>query len=348
MNTQNRFHLRWVIVAALAAALGLFSSCKQLTMSIGAEDTIIIMASREDQLHLEPLMTNIFGRELATPAPEPAYKIKWAYPEEFEKFQHFKNVVVASLISPADSTGDYLMRTLLGSERMDEIYAGGNPVFITKNFYARDQIFMAFTARDAIHARQELGRSGEWIFDQFDAMSRDRLLKRTYRYGENSELADELQEKYGWRMKIQKDYVLVKEKPEDNFVWFGRGYPYRWLSVHWIDDANSIAITSDWAWDKMAFVAEELYATIFIDTLFRSNHAIEVNGREVRVQRGVWAHKKEPAGGPFMTYIFRDREARRIYFVNGLVHNPGRNKVVMMRRIEGIARTLDVLAATEE
>lgn len=336
------------MVAGLAVALGLFSSCKQVTMSVGAEDTIIIMVSREDKLHLEPLLTNIFGRELATPAPEPAYKIKWAYPEDFERFQHFKNVVVASLISPEDSTGDYLLRKLMGPERMTEIYAGGNPIFIAKDFYARDQIFMAFTARDAIHARQELGRLAEWIFNQFEAMSRDRLLKRTYRYGENSELADELQAKYGWRMKIQKDFVLIKEKPDENFVWFGRGYPYRWLSVHWIVDANAIAITSDWAWEKMEAVAEELYASIYIDTLFRSNHAIEVNGHDVRVQRGVWAHEKEAAGGPFITYIFRDRAADRIYFVNALVHNPGRNKVVMMRRLEGIVRTFDVLALKEE
>lgn len=107
-------------------------------------------------------------------------------------------------------------------------------------------------------------------------------------------------------------------------------------------------ITSDWAWAKMEAMAEELYETIYIDTLFRSNHAIEVNGHEVRVLRGVWAHEKEAAGGPFFTYIFRDREADRIYFVNGLVHNPGRTKVVMMRRIEGIARTLDILASTKE
>lgn len=89
----------------------------------------------------------------------------------------------------------------------------------------------------------------------------------------------------------------------------------------------------------MEFVAEKLFGTIYLDTLFRSTELAAENGHTVFVLRGVWGHREEVAGGPFFTYIFRDQTQNRVYFVTGIVFNPGGSKTMLLRRQEVIIRT---------
>jgi hypothetical protein len=155
----------------------------------------------------------------------------------------------------------------------------------------------------------------------------------------NKKLTKELEQKYDWRMEVPHDYITVKEKPERHFVWLGRGFPYRWLSIHWIDQAESITITPEWAWEHMEYIADSLFASIYIDTLFRSSELGDENGHNLYILRGVWAHRKETAGGPFFTYVFRDPEQNRIYFLTGIVFNPGGSKNLIIRQQEVVIRT---------
>lgn len=310
---------------------------------LGQENVVVILASEEDRPLLEPLFEDVFSRVLATPAPESYFQVKWAQPIEFEDYQHYKSLIVASLSNPADSSGDLLIRRILGSERITEAMEGGNPIFVASDYLAKGQMFMALSALDAIQAHNEMERLSAWIFDQFEQQLRLRLHDFIYRMRGNKKLTQELEEKYDWRVEVPHDYILVKEKPEKQFVWLGRGFPYRWLSIYWLDEAEDIAITPEWSWQRMEFIADSLYASVYIDTLFRSSELGDENGHNLYILRGVWAHRKETAGGPFFTYIFRDHEQDRIYFLTGIVFNPGGSKNLIIRQQEVVIRTFHTL-----
>ncbi len=316
-----------------------FAGCNYRAPVIGREDVLVILVSDEDRPLLEPLLTDVFGRELATPAPEPFFKILWASPAEFETYQRYKSLIIASLAHPADSTGDVLVRKILGRERVADAMAGGNPIFVATDFLADGQMFMGLIALDAIHAQRELFTRKSWIFEQFDHQMGVRQSKVVYRHGEKKSLIREMEGKYGWGLRIQNDYIVVKEKPEENFVWLGRGYPYRWLSVHWVERGDTARISPEWGWRHMEYIADELFADIYVDSLFRSSEAGQENGHNILILRGVWGHKQQVSGGPFFTYVFRDVQQNRIYFITGLVFNPGGLKSLLIRRQEVIART---------
>lgn len=306
---------------------------------MGQETVLVILVSEEDRPLLEPLLLDIFGRTMATPAPEPYFTIRWASPLDFETFQHYKSLVIASLSNPADSTGDVLVRSILGEERVAEAMQGGNPIYVTSDLLARGQIFMGLSALDAIHAQKELYRLRAWIFDQFEQQLRIRQYRAIYRHREQKKLARELEEKYDWRLRIQHDYIPIKERPDSNFVWLGRGYPYRWLAIHWVEQADTATISPDWTWRHMEYIVDSLFADIYIDSLFRSSELGDQNGHTIFILRGAWGHHQEVAGGPFFTYVFRDREQNRIYFITGVVFNPGGPKALLIRQQEVISRT---------
>ncbi len=314
-------------------------SCNIKPPAIGQEDVLVIITSDEDRPLLEPLLTKVFGREMATPAPEPVFKIKWASPYEFEDYRHYNSLVVASLSNPVDSTCDLLVRRILGAERVEQALLGGNPIFVATDYLAKGQIFMGLTAHSAIHAQLELERLQTWIFDQFEQQLRLRQYKIVYKYKVEKKLMAQLEEQYDIGLNIQHGFIIVKEKPEQNFIWLGRGYPYRWLGIHWIEHGDSARIDPAWAWERMEYIAEELFGDIYIDTLFRSIELGMEQGHEIMIQRGVWGHNQQTAGGPFVNYLFRDRVQNRIYFLTGVVFNPGRSKVLLIKWLETILRT---------
>ncbi|UCH09270.1 MAG: DUF4837 family protein, partial [Fidelibacterota bacterium] len=278
-------------------------------------------------------------RTMATPEPEPYFKVRIASPVDFEIFQHYKSLVIASLSNPVDSTGDILIRRILGEERVNEAMAGGNPIFVASDFLARGQIFMGLTALDAIHAQKELARLRVWIFDQFEQQLRARQAEAMFKGREHKKLSRELDEKYNWSMRLQRDYLKIKELAESQFVWLGRGFPYRWLAVHWINDTTKINITPEWTWNRMEYIADSLFADIYIDSLLRSTELGDQNGHTIFITRGVWGHREQVGGGPFYSYVFRDSEQGRIYFIIGVVFNPGSPKSLLILQQEVIART---------
>ncbi len=326
------------LAAALTAAL-LSMACDYKPPVVGQADVLVIITSDEDRPLLEPLLMDIFGRTMATPAPEPFFKVLMAPPEKFERYRRYKSLIVASLANPADSSGDLLARRILGPERELAALAGGNPIFVARDFMARGQMFMGILALDAIQVQTELERLGSWVFDQFEEQLRVRQKVVMFRKGDNEDLSDSLAAEYGWRMRLEKDYLRIKDRPEVSFVWLGRGYPYRWLSVHWVEQADTVRLSRAWAWQRMEHIAGKLFTVITIDTLFRTTELGIENGREILILRGVWAHAQQVAGGPFVTYVFRDREQQRIYIVTGLVFHPAGSKVLLIKRQEIMMRT---------
>ena len=299
----------------------------------------MVVASPADRILLEPLLEKVFEKVMATPQPEPYFRLLWRDPEEFLRYQHSKGLIVAALATPADSSGDILIRKLLGEERVTAAMEGDNPIFMSSDHFSRGQLFMGLAAFDAIHAQEELRRLGSWIVNRFEEQLRVRQLQAIYSHNEQKKLSRQLKDKYGWHLRIQHDYIIIAERREGDFVWLGRGIPYRWLSVHWIENADSIRLDPAWAWERQEYIARERFQDIYIDSVFRSTELSRENGHGIYILRGVWGHREEVTGGPFCAYIFRDRQQNRIYFLNGIVNNPGGMKAMLVRQQEVIMRT---------
>jgi len=127
-RTSKAILSSWLLIATAGI---LVVDCNYTPPVLGQEDVLVIIASVEDRPLLEPLLMDVFDHTMATPAPESYYQIRWESPVDFEDFQHYKNLIIASLAFPSDSTGDILIQKILGEERVAEAREGGNPIFVS-------------------------------------------------------------------------------------------------------------------------------------------------------------------------------------------------------------------------
>lgn len=160
-----------------------------------------------------------------------------------------------------------------------------------------------------------------------------------YKRMEQKELADELWQKYRWQMRIQHDYIIIKEQPERSFIWFGRSFPYRWLSVQWIDDPVTKVVDGRMAIDLIRDYPSAYYEQVNFTRYYEQIERTTFNGRQAWRAEGLWEHKKDVKGGPYVSYIFYDEETDRIYHINYLIHHPSGKKMLSLRQMDIMSRT---------
>jgi hypothetical protein len=71
--------------------------------------------------------------------------------------------------------------------------------------------------------------------------------------------------------------------------------------------------------------------TEFITTKFYGQYAKRI--------RGIWKANNLTLGGSFISYVFVDNKTNRLYYLDGFVVSPGRNKREPLRELEVILKT---------
>ena len=110
-------------------------------------------------------------------------------------------------------------------------------MYLDRDLYARDQIFVVINAVDEDHLNYQFNRNKELLhahFDQFNNRTNRFLFKDSQEDEENKLKTD-----FSWNIKVPWGWEVLKRDGKKNLFWMGAEYPYRWLSVHW-EEGNII------------------------------------------------------------------------------------------------------------
>ena len=91
-------------------------SCTSLKDSVGPNNLITIVVSPEDEEIINLYLLPLFKKSIRTPIDENLYEIDIVNPTKFNKKKYHKNIIIASISEPVDSTGDLLY------DKFNEIY----------------------------------------------------------------------------------------------------------------------------------------------------------------------------------------------------------------------------------
>lgn len=313
--------------------------------AVGIENQILIFVSDEDKPYVQSLVDTVFGRVVYTPRPEPIFELTFSDPKQFgeKKFNH--NILVISIFDPPDSTGDILVRSLLPKDQYNSAKKGKNHIFARKNRFSKGQVVAILAAENIEILLESIEEKERWLFDQFNIPYLERQKKHMFKRLEQKELSREFSEKYGWRMRIQHDYLIMKEDTEHNFIWLGRAFPFRWISVKWIENASEIALNTEIATDMIVELPQYFTEKIrFTDYHFKIEETFFNQWQAWRAE-GLWAHLDKVKGGPFVSYVFYDGVSDRIYHINFLIYNPGNPKIVLLRQMDIMVHTFSVIGS---
>ena len=144
---------------------------------------------------------------------------------EARNINKYGNIIITSLDFPKDSTGDYLMARITKNHKKDA------SLFILENIYANNQILCGIHSLDAIAMEKEIENNGEWILYKFRNMVELRMKNKIFKHGINDSLSNVVLDYFGYSLDLQPDYKIIKADSVKPFLWIGRGYPYRWISI---------------------------------------------------------------------------------------------------------------------
>ncbi|MBH31542.1 MAG: hypothetical protein CMG71_06070 [Candidatus Marinimicrobia bacterium] len=326
-----------VFVTILAGLV--FAGCDYKPRAGGVENQLHVVASFEDLPHIKAVIDSVFGRAVYTPAPETYFDITYIDPYAFDEVKRSHNLLVVSVQGIQDSTADRIARSVLPPDQLDQATGGANQVFSTKDFFARGQVFSLVVGQRPIDLINGLREKGSWLFRQYDKAFIKRQTEHVFKRREQKDLAEELWEKYQWRLRIQHDYLIIREQRDRNFVWIGRAFPYRWFAVNWIDAPRSKKIDHLIATEMVNDFPMAYYSKIKFTDSYQRTEPVELSGWDAWRVEGLWEHTEDIKGGPFISYVFYDQVTDRLFHINLLVYSPGQKKILSLRQMEIMAHT---------
>ena len=72
----------------------------------------------------------------------------------------------------------------------------------------------------------------------------------------------------GYSIDLQIDFQLIKSDSINSFVWVGRGYPYRWITLH--KTKKEYYLTAESAWNNLNISLEIFMPDVKISEKFKN------------------------------------------------------------------------------
>ena len=327
---------KWFIILL---SLFLIFSCSLKPRGWWEEGIIAVMADSTDWEALSGLLRSTFEHVVRTPQIEKSYILKYVSKDDFSRYSEYRYLILAATLESNGEIGEIVTKALRNPEVRKGVEDGEYYVIPYPNQWAKDQLMVILVAKDMVTLREKIENNSDFIYGIFDADFQSRLVEDMFERGEQKDLENRFMTTYSWEIRLQRDYHLVQEFPNEGFLWFRRMYPERWIFIRWIDGGDTTQLSPEWVVGERNRIGAEYYGGDRIEQEYLFSYRSTFLGRDAQITTGLWGNDLKVAGGPFRNYTFYDPLARRTYMIDVAVWAPGRDKVPFLRRLDVIAHT---------
>lgn len=305
----------------------------------------ILLVVDTSHLHLElgKTLKDVFLEPFpGLPQPETPFSLTRINYVAFKNlFKKHKTVLFVVPFDDGKSSG--YMNEILGDETVSTLIQKGKQIHFMENVFAKNQQMIFIFGNTQKDVALALEKYKGLLFDRINEKEEERVSKDLYGVGEDKKIAGILKEDFDFSIKIPKDYKLVKAKST-----------FTWLRLAKEEYDYNILIS------KMPYSSEAQFDSAYIGE-WRQNLGIDVNSGDTssskilqtiypidaRVisepykieHRGLWKLKNNTMGGPFISYVMASKNRQFIYYVEGFVAAPGKDKRELIRELEVILKT---------
>ena len=315
----------------------LIFGCAGKKDSLGTDDEIRVICSKIDEPVIKDYLASVFDDTIYTPAPEPLFKLIFSRPEHYENLKEYAQVIIAAVNRNSTNPGYRLLKKLLPEGQLNNS-EDDNPVLLTRDLHAKDQVYAVINASNKEHLFNYLDKNKGLLRKHYDEQFK--LRGSRFLFNDNqTQIEEKINEDYGWFLKIPWGWEVLRNDDKMNFFWMGSEYPYRWMSIKW-DNGNNINDGLSLGKQIWNFPINHYKSIRFNENRFKLDR-IYFNDYKGWQCSGIWESMDslDAKGGPFYSYIFYDHHSDRTFHINTLVHNPGKSKAVYIRQMELIAKS---------
>lgn len=324
----------WGLVSASILAIG--CSVKPLSMRGGGE--LVVVADPLDRPIMRRAIEERFGQIVATPQPEPLFSIIWVDGSTLAERTRAPLILLVASLDGEGPTAELLGR-MLTPEVETGVREGEYVVFTRRDPWARQQMLLILVGRSRAELGERITLWADSLYNWALAFEYERLAHQLLHRGENRAAERQLTGRYGFRLRIQPDYILAQANDSLNFVRLIRHHPERWIMVAWGEMSDSTGLTPGFIYARRKQLAAAfLDPVICYDDHWRWERA-GFGGLNAVLIRGLWATESAIGGGPFLSYGIWVSSKNMYYIVDGATLAPGEAKMPYLWQLDALAQT---------
>ncbi|MFT7032977.1 MAG: hypothetical protein ACI8YP_002387 [Algoriphagus sp.] len=351
--TTKKSPVTFFLIASLL--FGLLLSCSQdgkkpsksyLPIARGADGVILVVMDSAlwvDSLGVE-LRRTLSEPVIGLPQDEPFFTIRQINPRKLNDIlKAAKNMLFVTTLDQR-SLQSRVMRKFMTDESIERIKTEPDLFrYSNKDAFARGQEVLHLFGQTQDQLISKIIENRSSIKNFFMEAEKKRISEEIFRKEEKN-ITKIIERDHQFSMKIPYGFDLAKQ--DKNFVWIRLLDPEyeKSVFVHYTD------YTSKEPFDQPVEYRESITSVNMRDsqkndlymTTQKINHQIKeinFNGMYAKETRGLWMFSDISGGGAFVSYLFVDESQKRIYYLEGYVYAPGKDKRQFMREMEVVLST---------
>lgn len=346
------------LIIVLLFVLVSCSETKTLEPAIGLPGRINIIIN-PDQWNgpIGKALDSLFSQEMTVlPRPEPLFKTRQVNPDAVNSsMRRTRNLIFVFSLDDTSVQAEKLRQMVTPSTL--EAIRQDTSLFMSSlsDVYARGQEVMYLFAADAKTLHAKIQKNSQRLLNHFNNKERARLEKGILNASTTKALSDQIAKEHNVRIKIpfgykladnQKDFVWLRQinPADDKDVFIASkkyGSPDDFKKENLIKFRNEIC-------RKYLFEDPEVPDTYLITETTIEDKEVEVrdfnwaNKYAVEI-RGLWKTNVNTMGGPFLAYALVDEKRGLFYYVEGFTYCPSKDQREIMRELETILLSFQML-----
>jgi len=322
--------------------------------AIGDIDEIYVVidttqANAETRMAIE----DIFAKPtVGVPGYEPYYNLRYVHfrtNDELEQLKERKNVIFVAPIDEQSNVGSFI-RALLSDEVENRVRDDQSFAFPLEDNWVRDQWVLLLTSSSDSALASKIRSSEESLLSHKLNRELARWEVEVYSKLEQTNISDYLWDSYGWKVRVQHDYVMNVDTL--NFISMRRYLPQndRWMWAWWMEDVENIDfLDTNWIHATRDSLMEKYVRgereRSYITTDYRmtiETKEFEKDGMPAFESLGIWRMTADFMGGPFVNFTYYDPETQRLFMVEYGQFAPSVFKRRFVRQFRAMGRTFEV------
>lgn len=283
------------------------------------------------------------------PQAEPYFRIRRIAPEGFVGLlREARTVVMVATFNDSTREGKLMRRfyskdDILKSEKDPAAYMS-----VVRDVYARGQRVIMLYGKNPQSLMENLRKNKARIQQVIDEPELEAFKSKIFKTTEkNMQLL--VKKKFGFSITLPKGYQVATDTVD--FLWLRHAEvdfdnnlvvaskPY--TSEAQFELANVIAWRNELAKKYLYGDPKNPNSFVLTETLIPPvGKLTKVGGQAAMEVRGLWKTNNISMGGPFVAYVFTDPQAARLYYVEGFVFAPGKDKRNYIREMEAIISSI--------
>jgi hypothetical protein len=286
------------------------------------------------------------------PQPEPIFDIKYFSPEqlmELKERRELRTYIFLADLGKKDSPISRLIEEDMGAEALEEVrQTKGFKVTLTKDKWAKGQLVVYMAGSDPEALLESIRRQYASVIERIRKEDEDRISARVYMGGMNEILREDIRLNMGLNLRAPKDYFQAMYNPEERVMWIRKETEdlISNILIHTLPYTDQSQLSKEGIKEIRGrlgkYVASEIPNTYMVTndvdlpmfanpTTFQNFYAVEA--------RGIWEMHNDYMGGPFFSLLVLNPNNNMLYYLEGFVYAPGKNKREFMQQVEHVVRT---------